>query len=135
MRRAKIADVAKVSSQCALSHKRSSTAHALARSADPMSTSSTSDASKAAAAPPGRLTGRERRDLIAAEIARHGHASCAGLARRLGVSKMTSQRDLDTLERASVVREAHGGAVGAQARVAKGAAICAVASAAWSPLP
>lgn len=78
-----------------------------------MGRSSTSDASRVAAAPSGRLTGRERRNLIAAEIARHGHASCAGLARRLGVSEMTIRRDLDTLERTGVVKRAHGGAVAA----------------------
>ena len=37
---------------------------------------------------------------------------------------MTSQPDLDPLEHASVVREAHGGAVGAQARVATGRDLC-----------
>lgn len=58
----------------------------------------------------------ERQKLILQIIAEHGAVSVTDLAERFDVSDMTIRRDLSALERASLLRRIHGGAVGARGR-------------------
>jgi DeoR family fructose operon transcriptional repressor len=57
----------------------------------------------------------ERRQAIAALVARSGRLSVAELAGRYAVTTETVRRDLSTLERAGLVRRVHGGVVSADA--------------------
>ncbi len=57
-----------------------------------------------------RMLARRRRELIAAQVQRHGSARVSDLTTQLGVSDMTIRRDLDALTREGVVAKVHGGA-------------------------
>ncbi len=58
------------------------------------------------------MQAEQRHKLIAAEIASKGSVRVADLVSLLGVSKMTIRRDLEEMERHSLLRRVHGGAVG-----------------------
>jgi len=58
----------------------------------------------------------ERQKIILQIIAEQGAVTVAELCERFGVSDMTIRRDLSTLERASLLRRIHGGAVSARGR-------------------
>jgi DeoR/GlpR family transcriptional regulator of sugar metabolism len=63
-------------------------------------------------APPGRrVLARRRRELIAAQVQRHGSVRVSELTSELGVSDMTIRRDLDALTRQGVLTKVHGGAM------------------------
>ncbi|MGQ9850872.1 MAG: DeoR/GlpR family DNA-binding transcription regulator [Aggregatilineaceae bacterium] len=58
----------------------------------------------------------ERQKVILQIIAEQGAVTVAELCERFGVSDMTIRRDLSILERASLLRRIHGGAVSARGR-------------------
>ncbi len=53
---------------------------------------------------------RQRQDLIAEEVRRHGGVRVSDLTARFGISDMTVRRDLDVLATAGVIEKVHGGA-------------------------
>ncbi len=62
------------------------------------------------------MNAHERQKIILELISEHGAVTVADLCQRFGVSDMTIRRDLSTLERASLLRRIHGGAVSARGR-------------------
>jgi DeoR/GlpR family transcriptional regulator of sugar metabolism len=64
-----------------------------------------------AAAAGRRVLARRRRELIAAEVQRHGSVRVKDLTTELGVSDMTIRRDLETLTQQGLLTKVHGGAM------------------------
>ncbi len=62
------------------------------------------------------MNAHERQKIILQLIAEKGSVTVAELCERFGVSDMTIRRDLSLLEKASLLRRIHGGAVSARGR-------------------